>query len=144
MAASVAELILARVAALLLNATAAAAKVYRARDDAFGQDDTRAINIRRTTTDGDSIGNNGERIYVGWEIEHHVRGGEIETDADALHMEVHALLAGDSILAGKGKGLRCLGTSLETESSDKRVAKLTARYQMQVFVRPGDLTKAIN
>lgn len=146
MAASVAELILARVAAVLLSATSAGASVHRARDDGFGGDELPAINIRRSDTSGEPRGDTGQIESVEWEIEHHViaaTGADAETAADALHMEVHALLAADALLASKGRGLRCLGTSLQTAAADQVGATLTARYRMQVFVRPGDLTRAI-
>lgn len=144
MAASVVELILARVASVLTSSTAAGARVYRARDDSLGVEEFPALNIRRADSSIDAIGSTGDNVFAEWEIDHYVRGGEIETTADALHMEVHAVLVADSLLAGKGRGLRCLGTSIETASAEQRSAKLTARYRMQVFVRPGDLTKAIN
>lgn len=142
MAASVVELILSHVAALLLaGGTAAGSRVYRAREDAFAADELPAINQRRGATDGENIGDTGERVRLEFSLEFHAAS---ETAADALHMATHALLAADATLATHGRGLRCLGTELQTESGEFTVAKLTARYQMQVFIRPGDLTRAIN
>ncbi len=146
MSASVVELILARVQAVLLNATAAGAKVEREREDAYGEDDTEAINIVRGDSNTEPIGDSGDRVFVEWGIEHYTRattGLAAEQAADALHMEAHALLAADSILASKGRGFRCMGTSIVFESADSYTARLAARYRMQVFVRPDDLTKAI-
>lgn len=141
MPASVTETILARVAAVLANE---AETVARARDDAFTDEELPALNIRRGDTSGEPMGDNGQREYVEWEIQHHVAAAALETAADALHMAVHAALFADTTLAGLGRGLRCLSTSLQTDSSDKPRATLTARYRMHVFVRPGDLTRAIN
>jgi hypothetical protein len=143
MAASVFELILARVAALLLSATAAGSNVYRARDDAFKADELPAINIRRVDTAGDVLGNSGERHVVSFTVACMARGAAWETAADALHMQAHALLLADSTLAGKGRGLRCTGTETQDDSADQPAGRITARYQMQVFVRPGDLSVAV-
>lgn len=143
MAASVFEIILARVAAVLLAATAAGSNVFRARDDAFAATELPALNIRRANTSGDVLGNSGERHVIEFEIEHIARGAGWETAADALHMQAHTLLLADTLLAGKGRGLRCTGTEAQGDSADTPAGRLTARYQMQVFVRPGDLAVAI-
>jgi hypothetical protein len=143
MAASVVELVLARVAAVLLaGSTAAGSRVYRARDDAFADDELPAIVIRRGATDGEVIGEGGERVRLEFTLSFHVAGSE--TAADALHVDAHALLLAEATLASRGHGLRCLGTEIQTDTADQPAAKLTARYQMQVFIRPGDLTRAIN
>ncbi len=144
MAASVFELILARVAALLLSATAAGSNVYRARDDAFNADELPALNVRRGDTGGDVIGTSGERHVLGFSVECLTRGAGWETAADALHMQVHALLMADSTLASKGRGLRCVSTDMQDDSADQPAGRLTARYQMQIFVRPGDLSVAVS
>jgi len=143
MSASVFELIIARVASVLLSATAAGVRVYRARDAAFGADEVPAINIRRADTGGDVVGTNGERHLLSFTLACHAAGATWETTADALHMQAHALLLADTALAGKGRGLRCTATDLQDDSADQPAGRLTARYQMQVFVRPGDLTAAI-
>lgn len=141
---SIAETILARVLVALTGATGAGSRVYRARDDAFGPDDVKALNIRRASTSAEVVLGRNEALTIEWEIDCHVRGGEVETAADELHMQAHAALMADSTLAGLGRGLRCTGTNLETESADTRAAKLTARYQMKAFVGTGDLTTQIN
>jgi hypothetical protein len=144
MATSVIENILARVKAALLGATSAGGSVFRGRADAFADDELPGINVRRAASAKDSVGENGARILVAWDIEHHVAVTDNwETAADALHMAVHAVLAADAPLAALGRGLRCTGTDAEGDSADRVVGRLTARYQMQVFIRPGDLTKAI-
>lgn len=141
---SIAETILARVLVALTGVTGAGNKVYRARDDAFGPDDVKAINIRRTSTSAEVMIGRNDALTVEWDIDCYVRGGEVETAADELHMQAHAVLMADSTLAGLGRGLRCTGTSIETESADTRVAKLTARYQMKAFVTIDDLTTQLN
>lgn len=138
MAASVFELILARVQSALLAATPAADRVDRARDDAYADDELPALNIRRQDTGGDVIGSNGERHTLAFVLECEANGGE--TAADALHMAAHAVLMSDPHLAGAGRGLRCTSTDTQTGGADRPVARLTARYQIQVFVRPGNFT----
>jgi len=145
MAASVIEQILARVAAALASTTDAAARVYRGREDAFAADELPALNLRRASSNDDAIGANGARLLVAWDIEHHVAVASAwETAVDALHMQVHAVLAADATLAALGRGLRCTGTDTQGDSADRVLGRLTAHYQMQVFIRPGDLTRAIN
>ncbi|MBA3034815.1 MAG: hypothetical protein KKF85_03390 [Gammaproteobacteria bacterium] len=142
MSASVIEQILARVAACL---AAAGLSVFRGRVDAFNDDELPAVNLRRADSNIDAIGTHGERISVGFDIEHYVTtAGAWESAADALHMQVHATLLADAPLAALGRGLRCTATDTQGESTDRVIGRLTARYQMQVFVRPGDFTRAIS
>lgn len=143
MPASVFETILARLAAALLSVTDAGARVYRARDDAFGADETPAINIRRADTTGDVIGGNAERHILEFTLACHAVGSAWETAADALHMQAHDALMYDIQLATMGRGLRCTGTDVQDDSADRPAGRLTARYQIQMFVRPGALTAAI-
>lgn len=141
MAASVVETILARVLAVLLaGSTAAGTRVYRARDDAFGSDETPAINIRRDSSPATADGIDTDDITVGFTVAFHTDGAAWETDADALHMAAHALLAADATLATKGQGLRCTGTDVQDDSADQIVGRITASYEMHVFVSPADLT----
>jgi len=145
MAASVVEQILARCKAALLDATDAADRVERGRPDAVAIDDQPTLNIRRGTADDEPRGDLGGRLMVAWSIEHLVAvDDDWETAADALHMQTHAVLAADTQLATLGRGLRCSGTDAEGDSGERVIGRLTARYQMQVFIRPGDLTRAIN
>lgn len=143
MAASVFELILARVGSLLLSATAAGTRVYRARDDAFAPDELPAINVRRADTSGDVIGNSGERHILSFSVACMARGPGWETAADALHMQAHALLLADTQLASKGRGLRCTSSEVQDDSKDQPAGRITANYQMQIFIRPGDLSVAV-
>lgn len=145
MPASIAEQILARVFAALLDATTAQGQVFRAREDAFAQEDTPALNIRRAGATDEPLGNGGSRWLVQFDIEFHIGDDPgWETAADALHMEAHAILAADALLNTLGRGLRCTNTDTASDSADRVVGRLTARYQLQVFVRPGDLTRPIN
>ncbi|MFA6310600.1 MAG: hypothetical protein WCV99_14050 [Sterolibacterium sp.] len=145
MTASVVEQILARVATVLTNATDAADRVERGRVDAVAIDDQPTLNIRRSGSTEEPRGDKGGVLAVAWDIEHLVAVDDAwETAVDALHMQVHAVLAADTTLAALGRGLRCSGTDPQGDSGERVIGRLTARYQMQVFIRPGDLTRAIN
>lgn len=142
MSASVVEQILARAALCL---TSAGLVVERGRVDAFGESELPAINLRRSGTNEDVIGANGGRLLVAFEIECHVAvTSGWETAADALHVQAHAALMSDAPLAALVRGLRCAGTDVDGDRADREGGLLTARYQMQVFVRPGDLTRVIS
>jgi hypothetical protein len=144
MSASVTEQILARVKAVLSGTTSAGRHVWRGRVDALSDDELPGLNVHRASGSSDVLGNNGERLLVAFDIEHQVSAvADWETAVDALHMEVHARLVTDTQLAALGRGLRCTGTDTQSDSADRVAGKLTARYQLQVFVRPGNLTRSI-
>lgn len=143
--ASVEEQILARVQAVLMGATDAEDRVERGRVDAAADGDQAVLNIKRAPDSVEVITDRLSRITVVWDIEHAVAVNDAwETAADALHMQVHAALFADTTLAALGRGLRCTGTDPTGDGADQVIGRLTARYQMQVFIRPGDLTRAIN
>jgi len=145
MAASVVEQILARVKTALTNTTDAGTRVERNRVDAVAVDALATLNILRTSSNEEPLGDRGGRVTAAWDIECLVAVSDAwETAADALHMQVHAVLAADTTLATLGRGLRCSGTDAQGDSGERVIGKLTAHYQMQVFIRPGDLTRAIN
>lgn len=142
MSASVVEQILARVADCL---AAAGLTVFRGRADAFEDGELPALNVRRGNATEEPVGTHGTRLVVQWEIRHHVAvASGWETAADALHMQAHAALAADAPLAALGRGLRCVSTDVNDDSADRELGTLVALYQMQVFVRPGDFTRAIS
>lgn len=145
MAASIVEQILARVATALTNVTAAEDRVERGRVDAAAVDDQPTLNILRVGSSEEPMGDRGGRLLATWDIEHLVAvDAAWETATDALHMQVHAVLAADATLAALGRGLRCSGTDVQGDGAERVIGRLTAHYQMQVFIRPGDLTRAIN
>lgn len=145
MSASVFELVLARVAAVLLaGPTAAGPNVFRARADAFGAGELPAINVRRGGTSGEALDvGNAEAHVLAFELACHARGSGWETAADALHMQAHALLAADATLAGLGRLLRCTGTDAQNDSADQPAGTLTAGYELQIFVRADNLRAAL-
>lgn len=142
---SVAEQILARVQVALVTAAIVATDlVSRGREDAWGEDELPAINIIRA---GDDQQNHAERLtrhVLTFDIQHLAVGTAWETVADALHMQVHAVLLADAQLQAIGRGLTCTGTEAQGASADIHTARLTAHYQIQFITRPSDLTRAIN
>lgn len=141
---SVTEAILARVAVALINVSDAGARVYRHRLDSFEESELPALNLIRGEDTHDPVGSNGDRVVVAFEIECLALGANWETIVDALHIQAHTALLADAPLASLGRGLRYLGSTTEGASADQVVGKLSARYQMQVFIRPGNLAQAIS
>lgn len=140
---SVFESFLARVQTLLLSATAAGTQVYRARNDALGLDEMPAIDVRRVDTSGAAVGTNGERHVLTFSLACYAAGSAWETATDALHLAAHELLLADITLNSQGRGLRCTSTEMQDGSADQPAGRLTATYQVHIFVRPGDLSRAI-
>lgn len=143
MAASLHELILARVKAALAAGNTGAARVERGRVDAFSPEEAPAINVRRSTGTHNEFAQGNDHGYFEFELDHLVRSSDWETEADALHMAAHLVLAGDAELATLGQGLRCIRTQPRAEPGDETVGCITATYQMQALVRITNLTKAV-
>lgn len=147
MSGSVVEQVLARALVALNGATLANAEVFRGRVDNFGADEDAlpAINIRRRPSSDEVTGNNVAKILLTFDLECFVQDtDDWETAADALHMQAHSVLANDAPFNLLGRGLRCTGTDAQADASDRIIGKLTASYQMQVLIRPGDLTRALS
>lgn len=137
MAASVFELILARVKTVLAaGGTAAGTRVYRTRADAFSLAELPAISLRRIGTDSEIAGNDVEGHSLSFGVACLASGATWETTADALHMAAHALLLADATLDGYGEGLRCVRTEVMADSAEQQAGHVEAVYQMQVFVNP--------
>lgn len=143
MTASVSEQILARAKVVLTGTTTAGQNVERGRDDAYAPEECPALNIRRQEGSNDPLGSGAERLLQGFDLDIFARGAAWETTADALHMQVHALLLADATLATLGRGLRCTGTDMAGDSADQPQGRLTAHYQIQIAVRRGDYTQHI-
>lgn len=144
MSASVHEALMAQVKTILLAAgTMAADRVYRGRVDALAPEDMPGINIRRGTGIHSDFASGAQHQVMEFMVDHHVRGPEWETAADAMHMQVHAALAASAELALLCKGLRCVRTEPSAEGGDETIGAITATYQAQALVRPNNLTQAV-
>lgn len=131
------ELVLQRVQAVLLGATAAGARVERGRVDPFGVDELPALNVRRGQTSHEPWTQDLDRVTLSFDVDVEVRGADWETEADALHLSVDNLLTNDLTLAGLVRGLRCTATSPDAEKGDDVAGRLTATYQCQLIQRRG-------
>jgi len=145
MASSVAEKILVLVKeALLAGPTTAGPNVFRGRPDPLSAEEMPGINVVRRPTTNDVLGNTGGKVMLTFDLDLNVVGDDWETGVDALHMEADAALQKYAALQAMGRGLRCTGTECQGESADFIYGRMTAHYQIQVFVRPGDLTRPVN
>lgn len=144
MAASVAELILARVKTVLTGATLAGARVERGSVNARAVDELPALFISRDASPREPVADSADRMTLSFTVDCVVRGADWETTADALHVEVHTALFADATLATLGRGLRCVDAVPEVEEGDTTTARLRCEYQIQVMVRRHDLTKIVN
>ncbi len=143
MSASVVEQILARVETVL-SGLGIFTGVARTRVSAIGEDDLPFARIRRGATESSIHSERLRRGRAEFEIELYAASADYETATDVLHVAVDAALTQDAGLAALGRGLGCVSTEIAEEAADITVGKLTARYEIHVLTRPGDLTRAIN
>lgn len=129
------EIALEQVKAVLLGATAAGASVERGRVDAFGLDELPAINIRRANTSSEPMARGIDQVIVSFDLDIEVRGGDWETQADAIHEEVDGLLTQDALLIEMLSGLRCVSTAADAEGGDDVAGRLTVVYQGKFIQR---------
>lgn len=145
MPASVPERYLARAAVVLLAAaTAAVTRVDRGRPDAYAPDEVPCINLRRSSGQHSAYGQAADQMLQEFELDCMVRGDDWETTADSLHMQAHAALMADALLATYGRGLRCVRTQPSADTGDQTLGRITATYQVQALVRVADLTQAVS
>lgn len=136
---SVAELILARIAALLTaGPTAAGARVFRWRNDALSAAELPALIVERVGTEVESASFESAQTTLDFAVHHYTQGSDWETTADALHMQVHGLLHADAQLSALGQAMQLAGTKTQTESADRPAGRLTARYTLLIFTPHND------
>lgn len=131
------EDVLQRVRAVLLGVTPAGARVERGRVDPFAVEELPAINVRRGPGSQEAWAQGLDLITLNFDIDMEVRGEDWETQVDALHGQVDAILTTDPTLGGLVRGLRCTGTSPDAEKGDEVAGRLTATYQCQFLQRRG-------
>lgn len=141
MSATVIEQILAAAAAALAGK---ATTVARGREAAFSEEELPAINVMRASHTTDVASDRLHKLTVDFDLECQVAVvSGWDTAVDALHASADSALLADTSLAALCRSLRCTGTDIAGDSAARELGKLTAHYQAQVFVRPGDLTRAI-
>jgi len=143
MSASVVEQILARVETVLA-ALPVFVGVSRSSVFSISEADLPYARIRRGATESAIYSERLRRARVEFEIELYAAGADYETATDTLHVAVDTALLQDAPLAALGRGLCCVSTEIAPEAAEITVGKLTARYEIHVVTRPGDLTRAIS
>lgn len=113
---SAAESIAARIAAALINQTAAGANVYRDRQDAFTREEAQALLIELVDEDTTPMGGGHPAIggtdkdTVRVAVIACVRSASWQSVADALRCQAHALMAADQplrLLVSNWRRVRC-------------------------------------
>lgn len=138
---SVVEAFLDQLKADLIGKTAAGTRVFRGREDPFALEELPAINIFREADSREAHARGFEKIVGGLRLELHTRGSDWETRCDALHVEAHAAMLASTVLPTLAVGIRCVETEPQSEGADRTAGKLGARYQMQILIRPEDITR---
>lgn len=131
------ELVLQRVQAVLLGATAAGSRVERGRVDPFSVDELPALNVRRGPTSSQAWAEGKDHVTLSFDVDIEVRGSDWETESDAMHQVIDGLLTRDADLAGAVKGLRCTATAPDAEKGDDVSGRLTVTYECQFIQRRG-------
>lgn len=114
MPASKAELIAARVAAVLMGATAAGTAVYRDREDAFTREESPAIVVELVDEDSTPLGGAAgsltpmavDQDELRLAVTVAVRNANWQSVADGVRVAAHALLMADAQLQQLAPGMR--------------------------------------
>lgn len=142
MAHSLHEQIVERVRVVLrAAATAAGTRVERDRLDSQATDDMPALNITRGAGAFEPLADRADAHGVEFSVECWAGGAAWATDADALHMQVHAALTADTTLAQLVRSLRCTGTVAQAAGGETPAGHIDAAYRAQTLVRAGDLSR---
>jgi hypothetical protein len=136
-----AEQICARVAALLLNQTAAADRIYRDRADAFAREESPAILIEAIDEETESLG--GGRRMTGdvdtdrlqFAVIVVVRGADWQNIADGVRVAAHAKIASDTQLQGIAASLRRQRAEWKAASADQPFGYLAQIYSAKSLTR---------
>lgn len=135
MPASIAEQILARVqAALLAAATDAGTRIHRGRTDAFDPDqELPAVNLLRGGEAIEPASFESDEHRLDFDLQCLAAGDAWETAADALFLQVNAVLLDDAALAGLTNELTLTATDAEGDRADARYGRITVRYACRFF-----------
>lgn len=142
MTASVIEQILDRVETVIGGMSVFTA-FSRSSVYAISEDDLPFARIRRGATESTIHSERLRRSRIEFDLELYAAGPDYETAVDALHVAADNELLQDAQLATLGRGLGCVSTEIEKDAAEITIGKLTARYEIHVLTRPGDLTRAI-
>jgi hypothetical protein len=111
-----------------------AARVYRAREDAFSPDEEDSINIKGADESTAKMGRGADRNEEAVDVDIYVRAaqGEVwETKADAIMVEAHARLAAYTAWPPGFAEIRKIGARFGgAERAERTPGILTVRYQI--------------
>lgn len=137
MAASISELLRQHVVLALTTPTemtVPAARVYRAREDAFSRDEQDSINIKGADESTSAIGNEADKNEQVVDLDVYVRAAQNEvweTKADAIAVEAHARLLAYASWPGGFARIRKIGARFGgAERAERTPGMLTVRYQI--------------
>ena len=136
---SVCEQIALRMEAVLLNATAAADRVFRSREAAVGRDETPCIFIVPGNDEGSAFSDAVDEIVLIVDIEIVVRGDPWTAMADPLAVDVHRLLMRDPDLRLLAN-LRKVAGDRPAKEADLTAGVLTLKYRCKYLSPADDLT----
>lgn len=142
---SLQEQILARAAEVIVAAaTQAEHRVERHRTDTPAVEETPNVNVRRTSDALEPFANGIDALGLEFVVEHWAAGDDWETQADALHLQVHAALTSDAQLQTLTRSLRCIGTDTASSAAEVPLGRIAATYRAQALVSQRDLTRPFN
>lgn len=140
--ASLREQIVARIVAVLLNATPAGANVYRSREVAITKGLTPAIVVMPDGEDSQRMGSSAERHELTVIVAIFVRGDPWDQLADPVAVAVHQVLMARGAMGDITADVFKTGAGYEGEEADRTAGTLSTRYRITYLTRPGDMTTA--
>lgn len=150
--ASKAEQIAARVVALLLNTTAAAARVYRDREDALTREESPAVVVEIVDEDSTPLGGGSgpfrpllqtDADTLRLAVIVAVRGAAWQTQADAVRVQAHALIVGDATLREVASELRRDRCEWKAASADQPFGYAAQIYLFKYHTRASALDSSL-
>lgn len=136
------EQILARIAAVLLNATPAGANVFRSREVSITRGITPSIVVLYGGGKDVTRLQNVDRHELTIQIAIFVRGDPWDKLADAIDAPAHALLMNDQTLINMGVQLFREADQVEAQEADRTAGTLTVPYRTVFLTRANDITAA--
>lgn len=133
------EQILARITAVLLGATSAGDRVFRARVVPLGKEQATAIAV---IYDGEQSATVGSSLSVGMTVKLciYARGDPWDQLASVVDVEMHKALYRDAPLAALLSGLSRISALPDAEDADRTAGVLAVRYVARFLTRADDIS----
>lgn len=138
---SIAEQILDRMKTVATGSTPAGTRVWRAREDALGQDEMPGMIQHRGPETVERLASAIDRCSLEVRFAIYAAGAAWETPADDVAVSLHAALNGDttlrSLLGGgnKGQGLERVSAEPDADKGDATAGRLTVTYRCIYLTR---------